>query len=175
MTEKEILYENKEIITLKILVLDINYNYIHINYAFRVYFEIYPQLFFKMLVVIREECCLDIGSQLRSLLEQDGITQKQLADALNISTTTLNGYIKNRRQPDAKTVIRLASYFNTTTDYIYGISTLREIASSPYSAEERHLVNIFRGIPEDKRPLYIETGRTFSNFGKKRKSPKVHL
>ena len=167
MTEKEILYENKEIITLKILVLNINYNYIHINYAFRVYFEIYPQLFFKMLVVIREECCLDIGSQLRSLLEQDGITQKQLADALNISTTTLNGYIK--------TVIRLASYFNTTTDYIYGISTLREIASSPYSAEERHLVNIFRGIPEDKRPLYIETGRTFSNFGKKRKSPKVHL
>lgn len=54
---------------------------------------------------------MDIGNQLRNLLEQDGITQKQLAEALNISTTTLNGYIQNRRQPDAKTVIRLASYF----------------------------------------------------------------
>lgn len=143
---------------------------IYNNFAFRVFFVIYPNIFFKILIVIREECCLDIGAQLRSLLEQDGITQKQLADALNISTTTLNGYIKNRRQPDAKTVIRLASYFNTTTDYIYGISTLREIASSPYSAEERHLVNIFRGIPEDKRPLYLETGKTFSNFGKKKKT-----
>lgn len=112
---------------------------------------------------------MDIGSQLRNLLEQDGITQRQLAKSLNISATTLNGYIKNRRQPDAKTVIRLASYFNTTTDYIFGISSIREPMVSPYNAEERHLVNIYRCIPEDKRPLYIETGRAFSNFDKKKK------
>ncbi|MCI9418177.1 MAG: helix-turn-helix transcriptional regulator [Eubacterium sp.] len=112
---------------------------------------------------------MDIGSQLRNLLEQEGITQKELAEALNISATTLNGYIQNRRQPDAKTVIRLASYFHTTTDYIYGITTIREPLSSPYNAEEQHLVNIYRGIPEDKKPLYIETGRTFSNFGKKKR------
>lgn len=109
---------------------------------------------------------MDIGTQLRNLLDQDGITQKQLAEALNISTTTLNGYIQNRRQPDAKTVIRLASYFHTTTDYIYGLTSLREPMPSPYNADERHLVNIYRGIPEDKKPLYIETGRAFSKFGK---------
>lgn len=85
---------------------------------------------------------MDIGNQLRNLLEQDGITQKQLAEALNISTTT---------------------------DYIYGLTTLREPMVSPYNAEERHLVNIYRGIPEDKKPLYIETGRTFSKFGKPKK------
>ncbi len=113
---------------------------------------------------------MDIGTQLRNLLEQDGITQKELAEALNISATTLNGYVQNRRQPDAKTVIRLASYFNTTTDYIYGVTTLREPLSIPYNAEERHLVNIYRGIPEDKKPLYIETGRIFSNFGKKKRT-----
>ena len=111
---------------------------------------------------------MDIGAQLRNLLEQDGISQKQLAEDLNISATTLNGYIQNRRQPDAKMVIRLASYFNTTTDYIYGITSLREPFAAPYNAEERHLVNIYRGIPEDKKPLYIETGRTFSKFGKKK-------
>lgn len=113
---------------------------------------------------------MDIGTQLRNLLEQDGITQKELAEALNISNSTLNGYIQNRRQPDAKTVIRLASYFNTTTDYIYGLTTLREPMAYPYNAEERHLINIYRAIPEDKRPLYIETGRAFSNF-EKRKNP----
>jgi transcriptional regulator with XRE-family HTH domain len=107
---------------------------------------------------------LDIGSQLRKLLEQDGITQKQLAKDLNISTTTLNGYVKNRRQPDANTVIRLASYFNTTTDFIYGLTTLREPMASPYNADERHLVNIYRNIPEDKKSLFMETGKTFSNF-----------
>ena len=107
---------------------------------------------------------MDIGTQLRNLLDEEGITQKQLAEALNLSTTTLNGYIKNRRQPDAKTIIRLASYIHTTTDYIYGLTSFREPMSIPYSTEERHLVNIFRGIPEEQKPLFIETGRTFSNF-----------
>lgn len=107
---------------------------------------------------------MNIGHQLRRLLEQDGITQKQLAQALSISTTTLNGYVQNRRQPDANTVIRLASYFNTTTDFIYGLTALREPTASPYNADERHLINIYRAIPEDKKPLYLETGKTFCNF-----------
>ena len=59
---------------------------------------------------------MDIGRQLRNLIEEDGITQKHLVETLNISTTTLNGYIQNRRQPDAKMAIRLAAYFGTTTD-----------------------------------------------------------
>ncbi len=113
---------------------------------------------------------MDIGARLRNLLEQEGITQKELAKSLNISTTTLNGYIQNRRQPDAKTIIRLASYFHTTTDYIYGLTALREPQDTPYNAEERHLVNIYRAIPDDKKTLYIETGRTFSSSGKKAKT-----
>lgn len=107
---------------------------------------------------------MDIGNQLRKLLEQDGITQKQLAKDLNISTTTLNGYVKNRRQPDANTVIRLASYFHTTTDFIYGLTTIREPMESPYNMDEQNLVNIYRSIPEDKRSLFMETGKTFSSF-----------
>lgn len=109
---------------------------------------------------------MDIGMQLRNLLDQDGITQKHLAEELNISATTLNGYIQNRRQPDARTIVRLASYFRTTTDYIYGLTALREPVDLPYNAEERHLVNIYRAIPEDKKPLFIETGLTFSKSGK---------
>jgi len=112
---------------------------------------------------------LDIGTQLRNLLDQDGITQKQLAQALNISTTTLNGYVQNRRQPDAKMVIRLAAYFHTTTDYLYGLTNLREPLITPFNAEERHLVNIYRAIPDGIKPLYIETGRTFSRAAKKKK------
>lgn len=109
---------------------------------------------------------MDIGRQLRNLLDQERISQKELAKALNISDSTLSGYVKNRRQPDAKTVIRIASYFHTTTDYIYGLTSVRDPITIPYNAEERHLVNIYRAIPEDKRPLYIETGRVFSLYGK---------
>ncbi|MBO5372350.1 MAG: helix-turn-helix transcriptional regulator [Lachnospiraceae bacterium] len=111
---------------------------------------------------------MDIGNQLRILLEEDGITQRQLANDLNISATTLSGYLQNRRQPDAKMIIRLASYFHTSTDYIYGLTTFREPMNVPYNADERHLINIYRSIPDDKKPLYIETGKTFTKYGKKR-------
>ncbi|MCM1259203.1 MAG: helix-turn-helix domain-containing protein [Roseburia sp.] len=110
---------------------------------------------------------MDIGTQLRNLIEQEGITQKQLAGELNISTTTLNGYIQNRRQPDARMAIRLAAYFNTTLDYIYGLTTLREPPVSPYNAQERMLVDIYRGLPDEWKTLYVATGRAFVKVGRK--------
>ncbi len=109
---------------------------------------------------------MEIGHRLLSLLEEEGITQKELAKSLNLSPSTLNGYIKNRRQPDATTLIRLVSYFDTTTDYLYGMTSLKEAPSSPYSAEERHLISIYRSISDEKKALFIETGKVFSNFGK---------
>ena len=107
---------------------------------------------------------MDFGHRLYSLLEENGITQKELADSLNLSPSTLNGYIKNRRRPDASTLIRLASYFNTTTDYLYGITSLKETPSSPYNAKECRLINLYRSIPAEKKPLFIELGKAFAGF-----------
>ena len=119
---------------------------------------------------------MDIGTQLRNLIDQEGITQKQLAEELNISTATLNGYIQNRRQPDAKMAIRLASYFDTTIGYIYGLSTFKEPLATPMNAEERRLINIYRGIPDELKPLYLETGKLFSRTArrKERERQKIH-
>ncbi len=117
---------------------------------------------------------MDIGHRLRTLIEEKGITQKELADCLNISTPTLNGYLKNRRKPDADTLIYLASYFHTTTDYIYGMTSSKEPPISPYNAEECRLIHIYRTIPDDKKPLFMETGRIFANF-EKNKYAKKHV
>lgn len=65
---------------------------------------------------------MNIGKQLEHLLEQERMTQKQLAEALHIHRSTLNGYIKNRRQPDFDTIAALTRYFNTTSDYLLGLS-----------------------------------------------------
>lgn len=111
---------------------------------------------------------MDIGTQIRNLIEQEGITQKQLARELNISTTTLNGYIQNRRQPDAKMAIRIAAYFGTTLDYIFGRTSLREPPVSPYNADERRLVDIYRELPAELKVLYEATGRTFTRIGRER-------
>ncbi len=114
---------------------------------------------------------MNIGNQLNQLLEEHGVKQKELADFLNLSASTVNGYVRNRRQPDANTLVRLASYFNTSTDYIYGLTSVREPSVSSYTAEERLLIHIYRSIPDDKKPLFLDTGRLFARSGKNKAEP----
>lgn len=115
---------------------------------------------------------MDIGYQLRRMIEEKGITQKELAKSLNLSATTLNGYIQNRRQPDAQTLVQIAAYFDMSTDYIYGITPMKNHQAASFNKQERLLVKIFRSIPKENRPLFIEMGKTFCNFDKKNQTEK---
>ena len=59
---------------------------------------------------------MNIGSKLRYLIEEANITQRQLADALHISPSALNGYINQGKEPDYATLVRIADYFHTSTE-----------------------------------------------------------
>ncbi len=61
---------------------------------------------------------MDFGKRLDDLIEHGGTTKKEVAKALDIAPNTLSGYIKNKRQPDLNTLIKIANYFNITTDYL---------------------------------------------------------
>ncbi|WP_432650163.1 helix-turn-helix domain-containing protein [Huintestinicola sp.] len=73
------------------------------------------------------------GDKLAELLEENGISQRDFASALNIAPTTLNGYIKNRRQPDFELVKKAAFILGVTTDclleYNFGAElTVKELS-----------------------------------------------
>lgn len=61
---------------------------------------------------------MSIGTRLRKLLEENKMTQTGLAKKLGISTSTLNGYITDYREPDIQMLSQLAKLLNTTTDYL---------------------------------------------------------
>jgi len=111
---------------------------------------------------------MDIGTQLQNLLDEKNITQKFLAGELGISATTLNGYMKNRRRPDPETAVRIARYFHTTTDYLYGATSVKGIQTQPYSDMELFLLNLYRKLPDNLKTCYVEIGKTLlQNAGKK--------
>lgn len=58
------------------------------------------------------------GEKLSELLEERRISQKEFAQTLNIAPTTLNGYIKNKRQPDFDLVKRISSVLNVSADFL---------------------------------------------------------
>lgn len=91
---------------------------------------------------------MKFGTRLENLLEERNLSQKQLSRELHIAPSTLNGYLRREREPDFTTLIKLAKYFNVSTDYLLGITNLR-CPTSPlesYNDEEGDLISIYRSL-----------------------------
>lgn len=61
--------------------------------------------------------------RLKQLREEKGLTQKQLAEMLNISRSALSLYESGQRQPDLEILSKIARFFNVTVDYLIGGSS----------------------------------------------------
>jgi len=61
----------------------------------------------------------------QDLREDMDLTQRKLADELHISQNTLSQYENGQRQIPISILIKLALYFNTSTDYLLGLTNER--------------------------------------------------
>jgi len=61
----------------------------------------------------------------RDLREDLDMTQQELAAKLNIRQSTLSQYENGQRQIPLNTLIRLALLFDTSTDYLLGLTNER--------------------------------------------------
>lgn len=64
---------------------------------------------------------MKFGDLLRSFRQLKGMTQKELADKLSISPSTIGMYEQNRRVPDIDTISKIAQVFSVSIDYLLGI------------------------------------------------------
>lgn len=99
---------------------------------------------------------MDFSARLQHLLEENNLTQKQLALELHIANSTINGYIKSYREPDFAMLIRLALYFDVTTDYLLGLSNEKKPAPSSLEPAEVRLVNLYRSLSQHRQELLTE-------------------
>lgn len=62
-----------------------------------------------------------ISQNLIKIRKEKGIKQKDLAKELDIPYTTYNAYEIEKATPTIETIIKIAKYYNVTTDYLLGI------------------------------------------------------
>lgn len=62
------------------------------------------------------------SDRLKTLRKQAGLTQKDMANRLNIQRVTYSHYETGRSQPSIDTLIILATIFECSIDYLVGIS-----------------------------------------------------
>ena len=60
--------------------------------------------------------------RLKELREDNDIKQKDIAQYLHIKQNTYSQYENGQRQLPIDTLIKLAQYYNVSTDYILGLS-----------------------------------------------------
>jgi len=99
---------------------------------------------------------MKFGDILRFLIEERELTQRQLANDLNIAPSTIGGYVQNSSEPDFNALKSLAKYFNVSTDYLLDFHT-----GKTGSHEEAELLRVFRAMTAHEKLLYLEQGRAF--------------
>ena len=71
--------------------------------------------------------------RLKEIREDLDITQTELADYLCIKQNTYSQYENGQRQIPLELLIKLARYYNTSTDYILGLTDEK----TPYPASQK--------------------------------------
>ena len=62
----------------------------------------------------------EFSKNLKTLRAKQGLSQKDLADLLNVDRTTVAGWETKDRMPDVFLLIRIADIFDTTLDELVG-------------------------------------------------------
>lgn len=61
-------------------------------------------------------------NRIRSLREDRDLRQIDVSNATGIDQKTLSNYETGKTNPDSYAIIKLAEFFNVTTDYLLGVS-----------------------------------------------------
>ncbi len=69
-----------------------------------------------------------INERLRELRKSKNITQSELAQKMNVAKTTIAAYEQGKNEPSMSMLIKIANYFNVSTDYLLGNSDGRIIS-----------------------------------------------
>lgn len=87
--------------------------------------------------------------RIRELMKEQRISQKRLADELQVSYSSLNNYLNGRRWLSLNLIREVCRCLNTSSDYLLGISTQKQPSLLP--DDEMALLEIYRTLPSHAR------------------------
>lgn len=93
---------------------------------------------------------MDVGTRIKNLREESGLTQLAFAKILNINNSTLCQYENGDRIPSDDIKGRIADHFCVSMDYLMGRTNVREklpAEGGELSSEDLELLSAYRGAP----------------------------
>lgn len=84
---------------------------------------------------------VNMGQRLKSLRKQSKLTQKQVAERTGLAISAISSYESGVRFPTYQTLIKLASMYHVTCDYLIGMPGARTIDVSGLDESEIEVIS----------------------------------
>lgn len=92
---------------------------------------------------------------LRLLRIRAGLSQKQLAEIINVSQQSINKYENHEVEPTLETLGLLADYFDTSIDFLAGRtdieSRIEHVQNLDLNSDEAHLIQNYRTLSKKEK------------------------
>lgn len=89
------------------------------------------------------------GNCIREIMKERHISQKRLADELQVSHSSLNNYLSGRRWMSLSLIRKVCRYLDISSDYLLGLSPQKHPSCLP--DDEQELLDIYRTLPPHAR------------------------
>ena len=84
---------------------------------------------------------VNIGQRLKLLRIQNKLTQRQVANRVGLAPSAISSYESGFRYPSYDTLIKLASMYHVTCDYLIGVPGSRTIDVSDLDDDEIEVIS----------------------------------
>lgn len=110
-----------------------------------------------------------IQASLNRYISSSGYTQKEIAEKLGVSKSSVTNWLKGKNSPDANLVMPICNLLNITVGQFYG-----EEEKSPSTAEavpgEEQLISLYRDLNDEGREKLVDYADDLVSSGKYIKS-----
>lgn len=96
-----------------------------------------------------------ISKKLRNLRKNFNISQVDLAAKLGVTKQCVSNWENDNILPSIEMLVKIAQYFNTSTDFLLGLNNNKTLDVSELSDEEiAHLKLLIKDITKAKNRIY---------------------
>ncbi len=82
----------------------------------------------------------NFGNRLKELRTKAGLTQQKLGELLGVSKSVVSYYELQERTPSPEVLVKLASIFHVSSDYLLGIDKTESIDVTGLTDQEKKVI-----------------------------------
>lgn len=92
------------------------------------------------------ELTINIINRILSLMNDSSITAKQLTTELELSNSSITDWKKGKAKPSTDAIVKIADFFNVSTDYLL---TGKKTVEFSFSTEDSEWLELIHQLPYD--------------------------